>query len=70
MREVFPGPRREGVSSAYPLTASSTRKRSVARRLLGGEANPQPSYTYLLWYLHRARGAKYRVADKRLYTYG
>ena len=30
MREVFPSPPREGVSSAYPLTASSTRNRSVA----------------------------------------
>jgi len=31
MRELFPGPRREGVSSAYPLTAPSTRKRTMAR---------------------------------------
>ena len=34
MRELFPGPRHEGVSTAYPLTASSTRKRTVARRRL------------------------------------
>ena len=31
MRELFPSPRREGVSSAYPLTASSTRKRTVVQ---------------------------------------
>jgi hypothetical protein len=34
MRELFPGPRHEGVSNAYPLTAPSTRKRPVARRHL------------------------------------
>jgi len=34
MREVEPGPLCEGVSSAYPLAAHSTRKRSVARRRL------------------------------------
>ena len=34
MRELFPGPRREGVSNAYPLTAPSTRNRTGAGRRL------------------------------------
>ena len=47
MRELFPGPRREGVSNAYPLTASSTRKRRVAQRPLA--VSEPPLHRSLLW---------------------
>jgi len=61
MRELFPSPRREGVSSAYPLTAPSTRKRSATQRPLA-DLNHRFTAT-VLWPSPDANTTSSRRAD-------